>query len=308
MNQRQPMTRMDSAISGPVCRAQPRCVPGYARGAAAALAAFLCLQSGAAPDERDAAQPPSETPEAVRYTVEVIVFTYGDDGSAGNEVFAPPQAVLPDNERRTAPDGEVPVFADTLPSDIAGDRSAGETALREVPARARIEMQRLAPENFLMQDTYRKLSSLDAYRPILHAAWTQTTQEKALSPALPLRSLSDPPLGLDGTIRLYQSRFLHLDVELTLDAAQETLRGTATDRLIAGTRNHSGAQSPDESVAESAVERIGPPVRYRIAEDRIMHAGDVRYFDHPRFGMLARVTRTDAENSAAEAGRIDAGE
>jgi hypothetical protein len=35
------------------------------------------------------------------------------------------------------------------------------------------------------------------------------------------------------------------------------------------------------------------PVRYRIYEDRIMKTGDLRYFDHPRFGVVARVTRPD---------------
>jgi hypothetical protein len=43
-------------------------------------------------------------------------------------------------------------------------------------------------------------------------------------------------------------------------------------------------------------------VRYRITEDRIMRDGDIRYFDHPRFGMLARVTRVpdDGGPSAAD--------
>ncbi len=35
------------------------------------------------------------------------------------------------------------------------------------------------------------------------------------------------------------------------------------------------------------------PVRYRISEDRIFRSGELRYFDHPKFGVLARITRAD---------------
>ncbi len=36
---------------------------------------------------------------------------------------------------------------------------------------------------------------------------------------------------------------------------------------------------------------IVPSVRYRIFEDRIMKNGDIRYFDHPKFGVVAKTTR-----------------
>jgi hypothetical protein len=35
------------------------------------------------------------------------------------------------------------------------------------------------------------------------------------------------------------------------------------------------------------------PVRYRIFEDRIFKSGDLRYFDHPKFGVLAKITRVE---------------
>ena len=30
---------------------------------------------------------------------------------------------------------------------------------------------------------------------------------------------------------------------------------------------------------------------YRISEDRILRSDEIRYFDHPKFGMLAKLTR-----------------
>jgi hypothetical protein len=268
------------------------CLPGI----------LLLLAGGPAPAQQDAGgpaavTPPAVTEEPVRYTVEVIIFTYADASSAGNEVFTPPEP-LPDGPFDDAPEAgpeEGPVFDDRIPQAEPG--GAAETGpLREIPARARIELERLEPEAFRMQDSWRKLRQVDAYRPILHAAWTQTTHEKSVSPALPLRALSDPPLGLDGSIRLYQSRFLHLDVDLSLDAGEQAGedRRTATDRLVNPVSPAAGTIPGDEPVGLAL-----PPVRYRISEDRIMRDGDVRYFDHPRFGMLARVTRVRPDENAS---------
>ena len=38
-------------------------------------------------------------------------------------------------------------------------------------------------------------------------------------------------------------------------------------------------------------DRVDRPVHYRIQEDRIFKSGETRYFDHPKFGVLAKITR-----------------
>lgn len=238
--------------------------------------------------QEDAAAAAAVSEEPAHYSVEVIIFIY--TSSSANELFTPPAPLPgdPPGDYGTVLE-EGPVFDDRTPPERTADAAVQSEALGEVPARARIELERLDREAFRMQDTWRRLRQLDAYQPVLHAAWTQTTHEKAVSPALPLRALSDPPLGLDGSIRLYQSRFLHLDVDLTLDATghgAQDARRTATDRLV--NPGSTAATNPDDEAAG-----LLPPVRYRITEDRIMRDGDIRYFDHPRFGMLARVTRID---------------
>ena len=263
-----------------------------------------------------------------RYTVEIIVFTYDDPSSAGNEVFAPREALLeaPFTEALSGTGvEEAPVFGDRTPPFREPDPEPLTGPLEEIPARARIELQRLEPDAFRLQEIYRKLERLDAYRPILHAAWTQTTHDRSISPELPLRTLSDPPLGLDGSISLYRSRFLHLDVDLTLDASRHAggdPRRTATDRLVRPeapeTAGPGAVGSPgfgdefgDEfgnGFGNASGDMYLPPVRYRIEEDRIMRDGEVRYFDHPRFGMVVSVWRVeDDPSTAASAGAATAG-
>jgi hypothetical protein len=34
-----------------------------------------------------------------------------------------------------------------------------------------------------------------------------------------------------------------------------------------------------------------PSVHYKIFDDRIMKSGDIRYFDHPKFGLLIKIIR-----------------
>jgi hypothetical protein len=227
---------------------------------------------------------------ADRYAVELIVFAYGQQDSAGNEVFAPKQArpdVDPGVGSGGAGDDESPrVFDDRSwppTSDSTEEDEEQSPALGESPARARIELQLLDPDRYSMQEIYRKLATLDAYRPIMHTAWQQTTHDKARSPALQLRALGDPPLGLDGTFTLYQGRFIHLDVDLSLEAEP------------GGSRSVSGPDRPENETGSGLFE---PPVRYRIAEDRIMRNGEIRYFDHPRFGLIAKVSKVDPGEQA----------
>lgn len=252
---------------------------------------------------QDEASVPAGEP---RFNVELIVFAYRAADSAGSEVFVPDEPTLvPDAEEELPPDVAqntfsdvpeqvqvpVPEFSDTNPDEDAADD--------QDPESKRIELQLLDSENHTMGDIYRKLEQLDAYQPIMHAAWTQTTPPKEAAPAVQLRALGEPPPGLDGSVTLYRGRYLHLVVDLALDASEAGSARAATDRLISYSDGR--AQAADGS---DRPHPFAQPVRYRILEDRIMKTGDLRYFDHPRFGVVARVTRPkedpgDAAGSSA---------
>ena len=107
----------------------------------------------------------------------------------------------------------------------------------------------------------------------MHFGWTQSTRPEELTRPIQLSSLSTPAPGLDGTLELYLSRFLHLVVNLEMEA---------------------------ERVDETDFVDNSAPVYYRIQEDRIFRSGELRYFDHPKFGVLARVTRVEAEPPAQD--------
>lgn len=260
---------------------------------AAGCAALMLLGQIAGAQEAPAEEPPR------RYTVELIVFAYDESVSSGNEVFvpeAPPVEQIPEYGDRPAD----PAFPEDLPESYGdaraepftdgppdeprepaerADDAAGVSLADRPPARQWIELELHAEQRPRMNEIYGRLVDIDAYRPLMRAAWTQTTHGRDEAPALHLQSLGAAPPGLDGTVTLYAGRFVHLVLDLALDAAPDG--ATAEGVLYRGDGRRADGYGADPFAA---------PLRYRLEEDRIMRVDDVRYFDHPRLGVIARVT------------------
>ena len=233
-------------------------------------------------------------PAEPRYKVELIVFAYDRGVPHGNEVFPPEAPPLPYSgpAEDEGAGGEPLVFGDPAVIDAqpAGDddRQAepGDPFAAE-PGTRRIALELLEAQDARMEDIYRRLVNIDAYHPLMRAAWIQSTPGKAEAPAIHLQALGAAPPELDGTVTLYLGRFVHLVVDVALDAGDDAAAATATTAPADDTPVYFGDDRPDGLFA-------APVVRYRIAEDRIMRDGEVRYYDHPRFGVIARVTRSAA--------------
>lgn len=196
--------------------------------------------------------------ELRRYTVEMIIFSYAQDVSAGSEIFVPdepPPAAQPDVFEFDPYD---PVHSEIpLQPDIAAEDTDSPP----------YEFVMLDEDDYTLGDIMEQLQLLDSYQPLMHFGWTQPTRPEADTEPLELQTLATPPAGLEGTLTLYLSRYLHLVVDLQLDAA-------APD---------------DDDVLQSL------PVRYRIQENRIIRNGELRYFDHPKFGVLAKIMRVEEQ-------------
>ena len=229
------------------------------------IPALFCAAAGAQ-DEL-----PEEETQVRRYTVEVIIFEYAEQVSVGTEVFAPDEPVVLESPE---PPAEF-VFEDVPPEpEPPAERVSGPEFVLHIE------------DEFSLMDVASRLELLDVYEPLMHFAWTQVTLPEEDTVPIELRALAAPPERLTGTFRLYLSRYLHLVVDLTLDEA------TANGEPVA----------IDESAFAYADDRFGfgggtetSPVQYRIQEDRIFKNGDLRYFDHPKFGVLAKITRVEEE-------------
>lgn len=246
---------------------------------------LLATSSLAQQPAADTALLTEEEPEIRRYTVELIVFRYAEEVSVGTEIFQPDIIEVIPVDPFAEPDA-----LDTDPSVAEpGTDAEINTELDDLL----FEMVLLTEDDLTLTSTWDRLDRLDAYEPLLHIGWTQTALPAEVTPALDLREFGEPPADLNGSFTLYLSRFLHLVVDLELDAPDAALAyGRATPRFDAPPRRFGDArESREYGNGYLHDEPQYDPLRFRIDEDRLFKNGETRYFDHPKFGVVAKVLR-----------------
>lgn len=153
---------------------------------------------------------------------------------------------------------EVVVFENRLP-ELIGDellaRAAMQDKIRGLENALPAEKTEAAP--FLYPAITDLLEQDGHFRLLAHLLWEQTVDAKSI--AKPVLIASSNPAELEGTIRFFMSRHLHLDVNLLF---RETV-------AVAGTE------------ANTTI--------YRMSEQRKVKSQETNYFDHPRLGVLVRV-------------------
>ena len=128
-----------------------------------------------------------------------------------------------------------------------------------------LEYSPVDPSAYRLQDQYERMRNSRDYRPLLHVAWRQPVYDEANETTLALDRLGALPPSLAAIASIYVNRFLHLKLDLEL-------AGGATLTTADG--------SPQSTI-------------YRLNERRKMRSAELHFFDHPRFGALALISRTD---------------
>jgi hypothetical protein len=225
----------------------------------------------------------TEEQEIRRYTVEIIVFKYAQDVSGGSEVFLGDKITI----------DETPLQEDL---EILDPRPPEPQEVEEKPGQPLpdIELILLQRNDYQLNDIKDMLRRVDAYEPIMHFGWTQATWPEEETEALPLYRFAEPPAGLDGSLKLYLSRYLHLVVDLQLDAPGVT--SMSQDEV----EQAGDIQTVGDLLGYASDQPQRGPVRYHIEENRILKNGELRYYDHPKFGVLAKVTRVEQEEEDPE--------
>jgi len=258
----------------------------------------------------------TEAEEIRRYSVEMIVFQYVGAAAGSVEIFQPEELIIPDEipadgtftgdlstpleggQVMLGPDPLAPALEpeDELPAEEGGleEIELLDQELEEIVTYEQSGHILLDPEEFVLTEIYQKLVRLDAYQPLMHTAWIQPTVEKEAATTLKLRRIGDPPLRLNGTVTLYLSRFLHLVLDLALEE-KSPQRMTSSQEAV---RYYGDDQSRTANSFDPQF--ITPSTFYRIQEDRIVRNGELRYYDHPKFGVIAKITRVEEDESEVE--------
>ncbi len=103
------------------------------------------------------------------------------------------------------------------------------------------------------------------YLILTHRRWEQEAEPRATAKWMRVGNPNSFESDLIGTMRFYQGRYLHIELELLF-----------RDRSVAMVSSTAGV--------------VALPQVYRISEHRRIRNLEVNYFDHPKFGALVQVT------------------
>lgn len=113
----------------------------------------------------------------------------------------------------------------------------------------------LTRAQFALDGIWASMRRSAGYRPLAHFAWAMPAEWTGEPIPLRLSTLAAARLPFSGLASLEEERFVHLALDLRMPAVEE-----------------GGGE-------------------YRIRERRRLLLGEVHYFDHPRFGVIARLFR-----------------
>lgn len=162
---------------------------------------------------------------------------------------------------------EILVFATKLPQ-LEGDElwtfDTKQTAVPQVDGAQPANMNTSAG---IFVATAADLQKDGRFRILAHQRWIQTMEAKSASLPVRIRPANPKSSGeLEGTLRIYLSRYLHMDINLVY---QEEMR-----------------EGGFMGVATANPGKIA----YRINEQRRIKGQETHYIDHPKFGALLRLT------------------
>lgn len=134
------------------------------------------------------------------------------------------------------------------------------------------------PNQLLMQKEVAKMTPDKGYQVLSHFGWVQDTLPETQSvPVLIDSSLQQARLdssSIYGSLKFYQERFAHIDLELELD------------RVIPASVRARFAENQ-----QLDPEFLDRSWRFQIKESRRIRPNEIHYLDHPLFGVLVKFVR-----------------
>lgn len=232
------------------------------------------------------------------YRVEVVLFAQGGDSPWSR-----------DDWREEGPPALAKNTVELLPGLDAADRPAG--------SKRRHAFRALPPSALGLGSAVDRLERSNDYRVLLHVGWHQPGFSDDDAPGVHLNTLRSLALDdrfagaageeVEGTVRFWRRRFLHVDVDLGFGDIEawrrresEAAAGTAPDGESAALRDADAAAPAPGGAAEGEAARAvvvsgldpAEPLRVvRLTRSLRLRAGRLHYIDHPLFGILLEIKR-----------------
>jgi len=221
-----------------------------------------------------------ETPEIkTNYSVEVIIFRYLDQASVENELFD--NNITPiDAYKETAVIKKQSVSYTNTALDNKENISEQiiNNIIRTVPSDREI-LFNIIPNNLLsLKSDNDRLKRIRVYEPIIWNGWQQILTSNELTPEIKLRRLKNTLGQFGGYLKFYESSGGKLRLAVDIYMQDEQVNQA---KLIGQTFPNNLAKIADE-----------PPIsKYPLSDDKEMKLDEIRYFDHPKYGILAKISK-----------------
>ena len=218
---------------------------------------------------------------------------------------------LPTASPDIADENSTPAGNSGLAGDLPtpGTATLGPPGLPAAAELQQLEPYALLPEDeFRLKSEFSRLQRSRGLQPEIHLAWRQPVSNQKNAQLLYLRTpyaaaeskmeidrereeegaglvtesgifgglasitTAEPP-GLEGTIRISVSRYLHVELD-----------------LLRRIRSATPYPSYEQSFEGGLTEQAQPYHRYRMQAHRRMRSGELHYIDHPLMGVLIKIT------------------
>jgi len=112
------------------------------------------------------------------------------------------------------------------------------------------------------------------YRILFHQAWSQVAYARKNSPTVLIENDQGRASNLLGTVRLYKTRYAHVDIDLELERRipSKVLEAFAQNQKLA----------PGD---------LPSHWRFNVKESRKIKPKELHYIDHPLFGVLVQIRK-----------------
>ena len=200
--------------------------------------------------------------------IEIIIFEYLDHNSSGNEVFNKIEEnhqlekEIPNNQNQEDTSIEVGLLTSKFK----------EVSISLVPTARQIALKISQRKSLNMSAIYNRLNRLRVYEPVIWGGWEQRLTNEQNAFPVNLRSIKNTLGKFDGNIKFYESSGGRLRLSVDIEMYEKI---------------EISANESDDELYEQQINT------YKISNDKEMRYDELRYFDHPKFGLIAKIQKQE---------------
>ena len=248
------------------------------------------------------------------YLVDLILIKYLPDFET-NEKFLPPEFDIPENITFLAEFPYPKLEINSLPFNLEykfqdlfmsikieedSDSSISEDeTLRNIEVIPTLEIKKSVFEidsarEFSLSAEVSKIARSRDFRVISTKSWFQNIKSKDLAELIFIDSDFFKGTRIFGFFQLYKERFLHFNTKLYLSELDPLF--IQDERLMVGKNVFNEEKELD------VYEEKNQKVLYEVEHSKKFRSGELHYVDHPKFGMLIKLTKAQKEISSPDNG------